>query len=90
LTLEAAVAQKTSETAMQKIFASCPCREIWQKSGQPPAPITGPPLHVHHGDNPGVFRFFHENYRVRKIAAEMPAHRRVKFAEAPSSGEIAE
>jgi hypothetical protein len=37
---------------------------------------------VHHGDNPDVFRFFHEDCRVRKIAAEMTARRRIKFAEA--------
>src|ERR1022692_3023061 len=51
------------------------------KSGQTPAPITGTPFHVHHSHNPDVFRFFHEDYRVRKIAAEMPARGRIKFAE---------
>ena len=60
--------------------------EMPMKSNQPPAPITGTPFHVHHSHNPDVFRFFHEDYRVRKIAAEMPARGRIKFAESFRGG----
>ena len=40
-----------------------------EKSGEPSAPITGTPFHVHHRHDPDVFRLFQEDEGVGKIAA---------------------
>jgi len=52
------------------------------KLTQPLAPISGPPLHVHHGHNPNTLWLIDEQDGVWKHGGEMTACGRIEYPKA--------